>query len=171
MRAGLWKLASKIASRMPIILRLGDQAVVAAGTLSAVLATVGVWLASGGLSGRLCELGDRPRQSAAFQVDINTASLAELDLLPNIGPARGQQIIAERQKAPFTSADDVARRIKGIGPKIAAGMKPYLRPMGDQPARPVTPLGHPSVTASSESLARGATRPPAATLRPGRASE
>ncbi|MEK7104140.1 MAG: lamin tail domain-containing protein, partial [Patescibacteria group bacterium] len=46
-------------------------------------------------------------------VDINTASLAQLDNLVGIGPALGQRIIDNR---PYASVDDLLK-VQGIGPK------------------------------------------------------
>ena len=89
--------------------------------------------------GRLAEPGDHPRQSAAFRLDVNTASAAELDVLPNIGESRAQQIIRERQQGAFTSPEDLALRIKGIGDKTVAQMRPYLLPMEKPVASPLTP--------------------------------
>jgi hypothetical protein len=45
------------------------------------------------------------------QVDINSASVGELDSISQIGPARAEQIISLR---PFSSVDDMIR-IVGIG--------------------------------------------------------
>ena len=45
------------------------------------------------------------------QIDINTASLEELDKITQIGPARAEQMITLR---PFSSVDDMIR-IVGIG--------------------------------------------------------
>lgn len=117
------------APRSPTILRPRDQAAVAVLVLGGVLLIVACWSSAGGFGGRQCELTEQPRRPATFLLDINTASAAELDLLPNIGEARAQQIIRERARRPFASADDLALRIKGIGPKTIEGMRPYLLPM------------------------------------------
>lgn len=58
-------------------------------------------------------LGDD--SSSAGCVDLNTATVGELDTLPNIGPARASDIVAGR---PWTDADDLVR-ISGIGPARA----------------------------------------------------
>lgn len=56
---------------------------------------------------------------AANTVDLNTASLAELDRLARIGPALGQRIIEAR---PYTSVDGLLK-VKGIGDKTLQAIK------------------------------------------------
>src|SRR5436190_1199070 len=52
-----------------------------------------------------------PRFPAQTRLDVNTASEAELENVPGIGPSTAQRIIEAR---PFKSADDL-QRVKGIG--------------------------------------------------------
>jgi competence protein ComEA len=49
---------------------------------------------------------------AQTKLDVNTASLTELENIPGIGPSIAERIIEAR---PFKSADDL-QRVKGIGP-------------------------------------------------------
>jgi competence protein ComEA len=53
-------------------------------------------------------------------VDLNTATVAELDALPGIGPVLAQRIVEHRTTVgPFTSAEELDD-VPGIGPSIAA---------------------------------------------------
>ena len=58
-------------------------------------------------------------------VNINTASQAELETLPGVGPVTAQKIIAWRQQHKFTSIDEL-QEIDGIGPKTMAQLRPYV---------------------------------------------
>lgn len=56
------------------------------------------------------------------RLDLNTASVAELESLPGVGPTKAQAIVAHREVAPFRSADELVE-VKGIGEKLYAQLK------------------------------------------------
>lgn len=59
-------------------------------------------------------------------LDANTATARDLERLPGIGPAVAARIIAERERAPYTSLAELQQRVPGVGPALAARMAPYL---------------------------------------------
>ncbi len=66
------------------------------------------------------------RSPSQGQVNINTASEAELERVPDIGPAMAARILAFRQQNHgFQTLDDL-RQVRGIGPKKFAKMEPFL---------------------------------------------
>lgn len=57
------------------------------------------------------------------RIDINTASAAELGLLPGIGPKLAERIIEDRaRRGPFESVDALDR-VKGIGPRTVERLR------------------------------------------------
>ncbi len=83
------------------------------------------------------------QRSTSVALNLNTASLAELDRLPGIGEATARKIIAER---PYHTVDDLARV---IGRKRAASL---AKRAGLSPASPATS----NASASTERAARTA---------------
>jgi competence protein ComEA len=67
---------------------------------------------------------------APLNLDIRTASLEELITLPGIGEKRAADIIAYREKTPFTAVNQLVN-VKGIGVKTYAKLLPDLLAFGD----------------------------------------
>ncbi|MBI9114385.1 ComEA family DNA-binding protein [Sanguibacter sp. YZGR15] len=62
--------------------------------------------------------GGGPGQAAGGVVDLNTATVDDLDTLPGIGPALAARIVGWRDaNGPFTSVDQLTD-VSGIGPKV-----------------------------------------------------
>jgi len=70
---------------------------------------------------------DGSATSAAGIVDINSATLADLDALPGVGPSTAQAIIDYRvANGPYASVDDLLN-VRGIGPSKLAAMRARVR--------------------------------------------
>jgi competence protein ComEA len=68
-----------------------------------------------------------PGAEAPAVVDLNTATEAELDTLPGIGPATARAIVEERtRRGGFRSLRDLLR-IRGIGERRLAELRPRLQ--------------------------------------------
>ena len=83
-------------------------------------------------------LDDRPQELTAGPVDtaalaartaaldLNTATEAELDDLPGLGPALAGRIVAWREEhGPFPAPEDVTQ-VEGIGPVLYEQIAPYI---------------------------------------------
>ena len=52
-------------------------------------------------------------------VDVNKATVADLDGVKGVGPAMSQRILDERKKGNFKNWGDFMSRVKGVGPGTA----------------------------------------------------
>ncbi len=62
-------------------------------------------------------------------VNLSTATAAELVMLPGIGKAKAEAIVAYRQAHPFKSTSELTE-VKGIGPKRIQSLEKYLTLQG-----------------------------------------
>lgn len=77
---------------------------------------LGAWL----LAWALAAVVTQPLAGDAQPLDINTASLAQIEALGGVGTALAARVIEERTKRPFADWPDAQKRVKGLGPKLAA---------------------------------------------------
>ena len=107
-----------------------DQKAVAI-TLAILIAAVGVWLTWHQFFSPQVEIDQAPLQEARFQLDLNSATWAELAALPGIGEQLARAIVSHRQQCgPFQQHQELLR-IKGIGPAKLKAVQPYLAPLDE----------------------------------------
>ena len=58
--------------------------------------------------------------AAAFAVDVNKATQAELETVKGIGPSVSARILDERKKGSFKDWNDMVERVKGVADANAA---------------------------------------------------
>jgi competence ComEA-like helix-hairpin-helix protein len=62
-------------------------------------------------------------QKGSLRVNINRATIEELQTLPGIGPARARLIVTNR---PYQGVDDLAE-LQGIGSKLTNDLRPLIK--------------------------------------------
>ena len=67
-----------------------------------------------------------PEPTPSAPIDINTATAAQLEALPGVGPSLAARIVADRQKyGPYRSIEDLTR-VTGIKEGILSKIRPYV---------------------------------------------
>ena len=69
-------------------------------------------------------------------LDLNRAAIEDLVVLPGVGPARAEAIVAARGAAPFCEVGDL-ERVRGIGPRTVEGVAGWVRAECDGDGRPL----------------------------------
>ena len=80
-------------------------------------------------------------------MDINKATVAELDGIKGIGPSMSGKIVDERTKNPFKDWPDLISRVSGIGEKKAAQFSADGLTVNGTGFGAAAPAAKPSVTA------------------------
>jgi competence ComEA-like helix-hairpin-helix protein len=62
-------------------------------------------------------------EKGSLRVNINTATIEELQTLPGIGPAKARLIAANR---PYQSVENLAE-LQAIGPRLATDLRPLIK--------------------------------------------
>ncbi len=71
-------------------------------------------------------LNHKPGKVSRGVLNLNSATLSQLQTLPGIGPSMAQRIVEYRQRRPFGSVDDLLD-VRGIGEKKLAKLRPYVK--------------------------------------------
>ena len=76
-----------------------------------------------------------PAVAAEGKVNINTATEAQLQLLPRIGPAVAERIVEHRKANGQFKAPEDLMLVRGIGQKAFELLKPYVAVSGETTLR------------------------------------
>ena len=68
------------------------------------------------------------------KININTASAAQLQLLPGIGPSIAERIVGYRETHKFEQSNNIMR-VKGVGQKTFAKIQDFLTVEGQSTLR------------------------------------
>ena len=120
--------------------------------------TVGVVLMAVTMAAGMAMAKPGPKKELSGQVNINTATVAQLDLLPGIGEKAAKRIIELRAKAPFAKVEDL-RKVKGIGAKKLEKLRPFVTLSGPTTATLKKSTGAEAATASPSAQGRRANPP------------
>ncbi len=89
-----------------------------------------------------------PLAAYAATININTATAAQLDTLPGIGPSKSAAIVDYRTKnGPFNTIEDI-QKVSGIGPVTFANMKDSIT-IGTAAAPTTQPAPQPPASTTS----------------------
>jgi competence ComEA-like helix-hairpin-helix protein len=100
------------------------------------------------------------KKPPAHPINLNSASAAELQQVPGIGPSTANKILEMRKSyGAFKSVDDLLA-IKGIGPKRLEKMRKYLT-VGKAPQTKKPSTGAQAVPPQAPPAKAAAAKPPA----------
>lgn len=117
--------------RLRLVLWSEHQGLVAALLLIAILAASFYFVFQWNASDGLVDIDDVSDSRFMFQVDLNTATVAELTLLPGVGPKLGRAILAHRAELGRFENHAELLTVPGIGDKKFQSILPYLSPLID----------------------------------------
>lgn len=127
--------------RAVLWLRRTDQLVVGLLVTVAVVLFAFDYARISGWGAKPVEILRLPDTEYQYMLDVNCATWVEWALLDGIGEILGKRIVEDREKnGPFRSVEDVTR-VRGIGPKTMAKMRPWLEVRDEAPVVNSSPTG------------------------------
>ena len=78
------------------------------------------------VSGMQAKASSKPAAAQSSQVNLNTASAAQLEELPGIGASTAKRIVEHRQKNGGFKKIEELMNVKGIGEKSFLKLKPLV---------------------------------------------
>lgn len=103
------------------------DAIELAGGLIPGTAETGLNLAALVEDGQLIVVGGPEQTASDNRINLNTATMAELDTLPGVGPVMAQRILDWRQQNTSFSNVSELQEVEGIGPKLFSRIKDLVR--------------------------------------------
>jgi competence protein ComEA len=99
----------------------------------------------------LAPLAALAAEAAAPQgvINVNTASVEQLQLLPRIGPSVAQRIVEHREATKFSKLEDLML-VRGIGEATFAQLQPYVTLSGDSTLKEKVRVPRAAAEASGE---------------------
>ncbi len=111
---------------LPAGSRVTDAIDLAGGLIPGVTES-GLNLAAVVEDGQLIAVGGAQQTATDNRINLNTATLAELDTLPGVGPVMAQRILAWRELNTSFSNVSELQEVEGIGPKLFSRIKDLVR--------------------------------------------
>jgi len=128
--------------------------------LAAVLALIGFGAPTSAADKKAKEPTPAAKPAAAL-VDVNSADVKALAELPGVGDKTAQEIVKGR---PYKSVDDLAK-VKGIGEKKLAKLKPLVTVGAAPAAKPAAAAAAPAAKPAAAAPAPAAPAPAAPTVK------
>lgn len=85
-----------------------------------------IFLIAAGVCLALCATAQTKKQPPAKPLDLNTATIEQLQQLPGIGPVTAKSIVRFRSRSgPFRRVEDLLA-VRGIGKRRLERVRPYV---------------------------------------------
>src|ERR1700730_1115574 len=91
----------------------------------------------------LCSALGAQKQPPSKPVDLNAATIKELQELPGVGQVTAQRIIDMRQKSGHFKRVEDLLAVRGISPKKLDAMRPFVTVSAPPPSAPNAPKNIP----------------------------
>jgi len=99
------------------------------GLVLAAAVLAGAWAQAAPVAPGSATAGKAKRSAGTGVLNLNTATLDQIDALPGISPQVAAAVVAERTARPFSRPEDVMR-VRGLSRKRFERLRPYLTVTG-----------------------------------------